>query len=108
MGDFRDWELHGQGVMTWPDSTCFVGKFRDGVPAEGVMTEPDGTMSPIREGKWNGQGAYVWSHGPRYVGEIRDGKPNGQGVVTHLGGERCEGEYRDGDLVVPVTEAGRD
>lgn len=63
------------------------------------MTEPDGTMSPIREGNWQGQGAYVWSHGSRYVGEIRDGKPNGQGVVTRLGGKRCEGEYRDEDLV---------
>ena len=107
-GKFRGGELTEEGVMTWPDRTCFVGKFCDGVPAEGVMTEPDGTMSPIREGNWHGQGAYVWPHGSRYVGEIRDGKPNGQGVVTYMGGERCEGEFLDGDLVGPVDEACRD
>ena len=108
VGEFRYGKLHGQGVMTWPDSTCFVGKFCDGVPAEGVMTEPDGTMSPLHKGKWDGQGAYVWPNGARYVGSIRDGKPNGQGVVTYLRGERCEGEFCDGTLVAPVTEAGRD
>ena len=60
VGEFRDWKLNGQGVMTWPDSTCFVGKFRDGVPAEGVMTKPDGTC---------------------FVGKFRDGVP-AEGVMT--------------------------
>ena len=71
-------------VSAWND--CFGG-----------VDLPDGAkyVGEFKDGKYHGQGTYLFSDGRRYVGELRDGKRSGQGVFMLLDGTRYIGEYKD-------------
>jgi S1-C subfamily serine protease len=71
-------------VLAWTD--CFGG-----------VDLPDGSkyVGEFRDGKYHGQGSYLFSDGRRYVGELKDGKRSGQGVFMLLDGTRYIGEYKD-------------
>ena len=71
-------------VLGWTD--CFGG-----------VDLPDGSkyVGEFKDGKYHGQGSYLFSDGRRYVGELKDGKRSGQGVFLLLDGTRYIGEYKD-------------
>jgi hypothetical protein len=71
-------------VLAWND--CFGG-----------VDLPDGSkyVGEFKDGKYHGQGSYLFSDGRRYVGELKDGKRSGQGVFLLLDGTRYIGEYKD-------------
>jgi hypothetical protein len=71
-------------VLAWTD--CFGG-----------VDLPDGSkyVGEFKDGKYHGQGSYLFSDGRRYVGELKDGKRSGQGVFLLLDGTRYIGEYKD-------------
>ena len=71
-------------VLAWTD--CFGG-----------VDLPDGSkyVGEFKDGKYHGQGSYLFSDGRRYVGELKDGKRSGQGVFMLLDGTRYIGEYKD-------------
>jgi S1-C subfamily serine protease len=71
-------------VLVWTD--CFGG-----------VDLPDGSkyVGEFKDGKYHGQGSYLFSDGRRYVGELKDGKRSGQGVFLLLDGTRYIGEYKD-------------
>ena len=71
-------------VLAWND--CFGG-----------VDLPDGSkyVGEFKDGKYHGQGSYLFSDGRRYVGELKDGKRSGQGVFMLLDGTRYIGEYKD-------------
>ena len=71
-------------VLAWTD--CFGG-----------VDLPDGSkyVGEFKDGKYHGQGTYLFADGRRYVGELKDGKRSGQGVFMLLDGTRYIGEYKD-------------
>jgi hypothetical protein len=71
-------------VLAWTD--CFGG-----------VDLPDGSkyVGEFKDGKYHGQGSYLFSDGRRYVGELKDGKRSGQGVFMLLDGTRYIGDYKD-------------
>ena len=44
----------------------------------------------------NGQGAFAFSDGSKYVGQFKDGFPNGQGTHTLPNGDNYVGEWKNG------------
>lgn len=77
IGQFKNGQLHGQGVFYWADGDRYEGEYRDG--------------------KKHGQGVYYWAGGKRYEGEFKNDKSNGQGVhywnSGEFAGDRYEGEF---------------
>ena len=48
-------------------------------------------------GKFHGNGTYVWTNGDKYSGEWRDGRKHGQGRYEWSNGEKYAGEWTDND-----------
>ena len=71
-------EYHGQGTLTAPDGSKYVGEWKDNkYDGQGTITYADGE-------KWEGEfkdGALYTGHGTyflkgyKYIGELKDGKP---------------------------------
>ena len=88
-------EFSGQGTMTWPDGTKYVGEWKDGKRnGQGTWTSPDGQkyVGEWKDHKFNGQGTWICSNGTKYVGEFQDGTPTSQCVVTLSEAARREKE----------------
>ena len=50
----------------------------------------------MKDGKFHGQGVYLWADGSRYEGDFVDGRFHGRGVFVYPGGERYAGDWKDG------------
>lgn len=70
----------GRGVLQWFSSGKLVATYE----------------GEYQDGKMNGRGVFLISHGNRYEGELRDDQPSGRGVFTDTTGNRYEGEWRNG------------
>jgi len=70
-GDLMDDEIHGHGILEWPDGTSFTGSFKKGViEGDGKFTFTDGAtlVGVYSEGWLDGDGTYTWSDGAQYTG----------------------------------------
>lgn len=81
VGDMKDGQPHGQGMLLWPNGERYVGGWRDG--------------------RRNGRGTFTWPDGTKYVGEFRNDKKHGHGTQTFPNGRIYVGEYKDGN---PIKE----
>lgn len=54
------------------------------------------------EGKYNGQGTYIWANGDRYEGEFKNGQISGTGRLTFFG----NGQYWEGIFVNGAISSG--
>ena len=52
-------------------------------------------LGEYKDGKFHGQGTFIWNDGYFHEGEFMDGTPNGQGTETLPNGQLV-GEYKDG------------
>ena len=52
-------------------------------------------LGEYKDGKFHGQGTFIWNDGYYHEGEFLDGTPNGQGTETLPNGQLV-GEYKDG------------
>ena len=79
--------------LAW--SKCISGNCYDG---QGAYTWPDGNkyVGEYRDGKRHGQGTYIWLNQEIYVGAWQDNKQHGHGTITLANGEKYVGEHRDG------------
>ena len=82
VGEFRDGQPHGQGVLSFGTGECHEGAFRGG--------------------KAHGRGIRTFPNGSIYECDWRDGTMSGQGFITWPDGTRLEGEFVDGVFVVTV------
>ena len=46
-------------------------------------------------GKFNGDGTYIWTTGEKYSGEFKNSQFNGDGTYTWINGDKYSGEFKD-------------
>ena len=56
------------------------------------------TYGVVSRQKFNGQGAFTYPNGDKYVGDYKDGQFNGQGTYINANGEKHVGEWNNGNL----------
>ena len=74
----------GSTFISWTD--CF-----------GIWNSANGNkyVGEFKNGKYHGQGTFIYVSGDKYVGEFKNGKRNGQGIYTSVDGHEYVGELRD-------------
>ena len=75
----------------------YEGEILTGVPGgQGTITFPSGStyVGGFRNGKRTGQGTMTYSDGGKYEGKWKDGKQHGQGTFTFIDGRKWAGEFR--------------
>ena len=75
----------------------YEGEILTGVPGgQGTITFPSGStyVGGFRNGKRTGQGTMTYSDGGKYEGKWKDGKQHGQGTFTFTDGRKWAGEFR--------------
>ena len=55
-------------------------------------------VGEYKDGKYHGQGTYIFSNGDKIVGEFRDGKAHGQGTFTSSKGKKYVGQFKKGEF----------
>ena len=96
--------LTGGGFLIWAivDFLRLITGSLSPPDSEWVNTETtktpetaDGYDGEYKDGKFDGQGTYIWSDGDMYEGEWKDGKVHGQGTYTYSSGTKYVGEWKD-------------
>jgi hypothetical protein len=97
-GEWKNENLNGLGVMTYPDGHKYVGEWKNGkYNGQGTSTYPDGGkyVGRWKDDKRNGQGTFTYPDGGKYVGRWKDGKEHGQGTFTYPDGGKYVGRWKD-------------
>jgi hypothetical protein len=81
-GSWRVGHQEGQGSLSYPDGSEFIGSFDNGIRKKGILRTAGGTeLSGIwKNGKLTGEGSARWPDGSSYAGAWRDGKFHGFGT----------------------------
>ena len=79
IGQFVDWQRHGQGTLIFPDGAKYTGEF-------------------LYDEK-NGYGTYTFPSGDEYIGEWKDDKFHGKGTKTYADGTVEEGIWENDSLI---------
>ncbi len=88
IGDgFEAGKPNGQGTLTFPEGTKYVGEFKDG--------------------KYHGQGTITYEDGEKYEGKFNNWNIHGQGTFTESDGRKQVGVFKEG-YVWNVTEYDED
>ena len=105
-GEVRNGKPHGQGTVTWDDSTRYEGEWRNGNRhGQGTFTWKGTGEYAGREGRYeggwrndkhHGHGVKVWPNGDRYEGDFVNGKSHGDGLWIAADGEYYLGQFRNG------------
>jgi len=53
----------------------------------------DKYIGEFKDGRFNGQGTYIFENGNKYVGNFRDNKLHGHGIYTYANGNQYVGEH---------------
>lgn len=77
VGDFKDGRYHGQGKITYGDTSSYEGEFVDGA--------------------FTGHGKYV-TNGNEYVGDFKEGRYHGKGKLTYSNNAYYEGDFVNGEF----------
>jgi len=126
-GEFRDGEITGQGVKSWPDGRAYEGEFTEGEmhgfgtlvynvkqsdlryegnfhlnsrEGQGTLTKKSGD---VFRGNFvgnhpNGHTLVSFANGDSYEGEVIGGVMTGQGFLHCSNGKCFEGEFKEGNL----------
>mmetsp|Transcript_5235 Transcript_5235/g.14934 ORF Transcript_5235/g.14934 Transcript_5235/m.14934 type:complete len:210 (+) Transcript_5235:3-632(+) len=72
-GEWNSGQRHGQGIYVFADSRCVLtGVWEGGVPVEGKLRHPDGTVyeGNFREGRYDGMCSFKFGSGLAIDGEF--------------------------------------
>ncbi|MEL6356904.1 MAG: caspase family protein [Bacteroidota bacterium] len=100
-GEFKDGNLHGQGVLYYPDGGKYVGNWRSQMQqGKGRLTRADGTVyfGMWHEGQFHGEGEMKFINGNLVSGEWIHGQLTGHGTFLFANGDEYEGELFDSKL----------
>lgn len=97
IGELKNDQPEGQGIIILPDGTRYEGEFKGGkMEGHGNLTSTDGYgyEGEFRNGKPEGQGVLMQGD-LKIIGEFKDGKPVGQSALVN-GDIKISGEFKDG------------
>jgi hypothetical protein len=96
-GEYRDGQMTGYGVRTWPNGARLEGNFVDDeLVGHGVLTDANGRYEGgFVNGKQSGRGVMIWTNGSRYEGEWQNNLPNGLGMAV-ITGKTHNGVWKNG------------
>ena len=88
----------GMRELTFADGSTYRGSVVNGVAhGRGEYVSPafryDGEW---REGRKEGEGAYLWANGDRYEGRFAQDHPDGHGTFRFANGDTYEGDVKSG------------
>ena len=97
-GEFKNGVRHGNGEMFLPGDRKIVGVWKNNEIAEGIYTQPNGT---VYEGQWkyrerNGRGKLTLPDGRKYIGDFKSGQRHGQGTMIYPDGRKYVGSFEYG------------
>lgn len=79
IGQIKNFDASGEGMLTTSDGTKYVGGFLNGDPS--------------------GHGRVTYANGDKYIGQFVNGQYNGQGTLTYANGVVKTGFFRDGQHI---------
>lgn len=97
-GDFRNSEMHGRGLMVFPDKSSAEGDFEhDKMNGAIKATIADGGSyeGEIKDNLPHGKGRQITPSGEEYYGEFADGKREGKGTLLLPNGDIYKGQFKD-------------
>ena len=102
VGEYKNDNPHGQGVMTWPDGYKYVGQWLYGeMSGQGITEETSGQYrgqkyyGEFKNSRRSGQGVYTYPSGEKQAGEWRNDNRNGLGMTIFSDGTKDGGIYKD-------------
>ncbi len=107
-GNYIDGLANGQGTYTYASGESWTGELKNNTRYTGkgvTLFLEDGKPTGARHegytenGRYKGQGVYVYANGDRYEGEFADNTCCGQGTYTYVSGETWTGEWKDNKRV---------
>ena len=98
VGDFRDSEMHGQGILEFPDKSLVEGDFsHDKMNGfiKVTLTEGGSYEGEVSNNIPHGKGLQITPEGEEYYGEFIEGKRAGQGTLLLPNGDIYEGQFKN-------------
>ncbi len=99
VGSTADPEECHDVVIYWPNGDKkFVGTIHQGDPVRGrwFFKNMDQYVGELKDGKFHGEGTYIYCAGRRYDGSFHRGEYHGRGRLTQVGCLVYEGDFKSG------------
>lgn len=99
MGDFKQGQLHGKGILYYKDGDKYIGNWDSGQrqgKGRMVFSNGDEYLGDFKNNQIEGEGALTFANGNRYEGQFLSGKPNGKGIFVYANNDRYEGWFASG------------
>ena len=97
-GDFRNSEMHGHGLLIFPDKSRVEGDFKhDQMNGYIKATLADGSSyeGEVKNNLPHGEGHEKTPEGVEYFGEFLDGEREGQGTLLTPNGDIYKGQFKN-------------
>ena len=97
-GEFRSSEIHGRGVLEFPDKSRVEGDFsHDKMNGfiKATITEGGSYEGEVSNNMPHGKGLQITPEGEEYYGEFIDGEREGKGTLLLTNGDIYEGQFKD-------------
>ena len=97
-GDFKNSEMHGRGVLVFPDKSRAEGDFEHDKMSGSIkatITDGGSYEGEVRNNLPHGKGHQITPDGEEYYGEFVDGKREGKGTLLLTNGDIYEGQFKD-------------
>lgn len=98
-GDFNDSEMHGRGVLQFPDKSRAEGEFsHDNMNGyiKATITDGGSYEGEVKNNIPYGKGLQITPEGDEYYGEFVDGEKEGIGTLLLTKGDIYKGQFKDG------------
>ncbi len=102
LGEFKNGERHGEGVLIKTDGELYAGQFEAGIASGlGRLADNEGGIfvGQFANGAPDGYGTYVGADGTTAQGRIKDGKPDGLLLITTPDGKQSVETWQGGRKV---------
>ena len=97
-GEFRESEMHGRGLLVFPDKSRAEGDFRhDDMNGfiKATITDGGSYEGEVKNNEPHGKGHQITPEGDEYYGDFLNGKREGRGTLLLPNGDIYEGEFKN-------------